>query len=73
MKMWTQIKGHDEDDEYSDDATCEILTGGVLKVMSSNDIHLYTPTRWQEVMIDTRAAVQRDTQAQQLDEDLKWQ
>jgi hypothetical protein len=73
VKMWIQIFGHDEDDEYSDDATYEILTGGVLKVMSGNDIHLYSPTRWQEVMIDTRAAVQRDKQAQQLDEDLKWQ
>ncbi|MGA9674203.1 MAG: hypothetical protein WBR28_02790 [Mycobacterium sp.] len=73
MKMWVQIKGRDEDDEYSDAATYEILTGGVLKVTSGNDIHLYSPAHWQEVMIDTRPAVQRDKQAQQLDEDLKWQ
>jgi hypothetical protein len=73
MKMWIQIKGHDEDDQYSDDATYEILTGGVLKVMSGNNIHLYSPVHRQEVMVDTRAAVQRDKLAQQLDEDLKWQ
>jgi len=54
MKMWIQIRDHDEDDEYSDAATYEILTGGVLEVTSGNDIHLYSPAHWQEVMIDTR-------------------
>ena len=49
MKMWIQIEGHDEDDEYPDDATYEVLTGGVLKVTSGNDIHLYSPAHWQEV------------------------
>jgi hypothetical protein len=32
----------------------EVLTGGVLKVSSGNDIHLYSPAYWQEVTIDTR-------------------
>jgi hypothetical protein len=73
MKMWIQIEDHDEDDEYPDDATYEILTGGVLKVSSGNDIYLYSPGYWQEVTIDTRPAAQRDEQTQQLDEDLKWQ
>jgi len=73
MKMWIQIEGHDEGDEYPDDATYEVLTGGVLEVSSGNDIHLYSPAYWQEVTIDTRSAAQRDKQAQQFDEDLKWQ
>ena len=72
MKMWIQLEGHDEDDEYPDDTTYEVLTGGVLKVNSGNDIHLYSPAYWQEVTIDTRPAAQRDEQAQRLDEDLKW-
>ncbi len=73
MKMWIQVQGHDEDDEYSDAATYEILTGGVLKVTSGDDIHLYSPAHWQEVLIDTRRANERDMQVQQVDEDLKWQ
>ncbi|MGB8504332.1 hypothetical protein [Mycobacterium sp.] len=73
MKMWIQIKDHDEDDQYSDDATYEVLTSGVLMVTSGNDIHLYSPAYWQEVTIDTRSADQRDKQVPQLDEDLKWQ
>ena len=73
MKMWIQLEGHDQDDEYPDDATYEVLTGGVLKVASGNDIHLYSPAYWQEVTIDTRPATQHDEQAQRLDEDLKWQ
>jgi hypothetical protein len=73
MKMWIQLQDHAEDDEYSDDATYEVLTSGVLKVVSGNDIHLYSPAYWQEVTIDTRSADQRDNQGQQLDEDLKWQ
>lgn len=73
MKMWIQIQYHDEDDEFPDDATYEILTGGVLKVISGNDIHLYSPAYWQEATIDTRSANERDRQVQQLDEDLKWQ
>ncbi|WP_230981471.1 hypothetical protein [Mycobacterium malmoense] len=71
--MWIQLEGHDEDDEYPDDATYEVLTGGVLKIVSGNDIHLYSPVYWQEVTIDTRPAVQRDEQAQPLDDELKWQ
>jgi hypothetical protein len=73
MKMWIQIEDHDEDDEYSDDAAYEVLMGGVLKVTSGIDIHLYSPAYWQEVTIDTRPADQRDKEVQQLDEDLKWQ
>lgn len=48
----------------SDDATYEIITGGVLKVISGNDIRLYSPAHWQELMLDTRAAVQLDEQVQ---------
>ncbi len=73
MQMWIEIQGRDEDDEYSDAATYEILAGGVLKVTSGDDIHLYSPAHWQEVTIDTRPAGQRAKQAQLLDEDLKWQ
>lgn len=73
MKMWVQLEGHDEDDEYPDDATYEVLTGGVLKVNSGNDIHLYGPAYWQEVTIDTRPAAAHDVQAERLDDELNWQ
>jgi hypothetical protein len=73
MQMWIQIKDHDEDDQFSDDATYEVLTSGVLMITSGNDIRLYSPAYWQEVTIDTRSADQRETEVQQLDEDLKWQ
>ncbi len=73
MKMWIQVQGRDEDDEYADAATYEVLTGGVLKISSGDDIHLYSPGHWQEVVIDTRSADEREKQAQQLDDDLKWQ
>lgn len=73
MKMWIQIKDHDEDHEFSDDASYDVLAGGVLKVISGKDIHLYSPAYWQEVTIDTRSAEQRDEHAGQPDDDLTWQ
>ncbi|WP_322859449.1 hypothetical protein U8D42_01805 [Mycobacterium europaeum] len=73
MKMWIQISGQDEDDEYPDGATYAVLTGGVLRVNSGKDIHLYSPSYWQEVIIDTGPAIELDERAQQLDEDLRWQ
>ena len=71
--MWVQIRGHDDDDEYPETAAYEILAGGVLKVTSGNDVHLYSPGHWQEVLIDTRPEAERDAGAQRLDEDIKWQ
>ncbi|MCV7092185.1 hypothetical protein [Mycobacterium interjectum] len=73
MKMWIQIAGRDDDDAYPDGAAYEVLTGGVLKVSSGNDIHLYSPAYWQEVTIDTRPAGERDGPAEKLDEDIRWQ
>lgn len=73
MKMWIQINGRDEDVEFPDGVSYEVLAGGVLKISSGNDIRLYSPAHWQEVMIDTRATVQRDKQAMPLDDDIKWQ
>lgn len=73
MHMWIQIRDRDEDDQYSDDATYEVLPSGVLKVHSGNDIRLYSPGYWQTVTIDTRSAEQRERQDQRVDEDLKWQ
>ncbi|CAN5789571.1 hypothetical protein BH09ACT7_BH09ACT7_38760 [soil metagenome] len=73
MHMWIQVKDQDEDGQFSDDASYEVLDGGVLKVISGNDIRLYSPAHWQEVTIDTRSADQRDEQAQQPDDDIKWQ
>jgi len=73
MKMWVQIQGHDEDDEYPDNATYEILAGGVLKVTSGSEIHFYSPAHWQELLIDTRPAAERDERVQEMDTDLKWQ
>jgi hypothetical protein len=73
MQMWIQIQDHDEDDQFSDDATYEVLTSGVLKVASGTDIRLYSPGYWQEVTIDTRPSDQREKQDQKVDEDLKWQ
>ena len=72
MKMWIQIRDRDDDAEFPDGASYEVLTGGVLKVLSGNDIHLYSPSYWQEVTIDTRPPDQRD-EAQDLDDDLRWQ
>ena len=73
MKMWIQIRGRDEDEEYPDAATYEVLAGGVLKITSGNAIHLYSPGHWKEVMIDTRPADERARQIEPSDEDLKWQ
>ena len=73
MKMWIQISGQDEDDEYPDGATYAVLRGGVLRVNSGKDVHLYSPSYWQEVIIDTGPATELDERAQQLDEDLRWQ
>lgn len=73
MKMWIQIDGQDEDAEYPDGTTYEVLRGGVLKICSGKDIHLYSPAYWQEVTIDTAPAAEQDERAHQLDEDLRWQ
>ena len=71
MKMWIQVSGQEADEEFSDNATYQVLPSGVLRVNSGEDIHLYSPSYWQEVTIDTRSADQRDKQ--QLDADLSWQ
>jgi len=47
--MWIQIKDHDEDVQFSDDATYEVHTSGVLIVTSGTDIRLYSPAYWEEV------------------------
>ncbi|WP_244603758.1 hypothetical protein [Mycobacterium attenuatum] len=49
-----------DDAEFPDGATYEVRTGGVLKVLSGNDIHLYSPSYWQEVAIDIGPPDQRD-------------
>lgn len=71
MKMWIQVSGQEVDEEFSDNATYQVLPSGVLRVNSGEDIHLYSPSYWQEVTIDTRSADQRDQT--QLDADLSWQ
>ena len=73
MKMWIQLRGRDEDAEFPDDATYEVLDGGVLKVLSGKHIHLYSPSYWQEVTIDTRAPNERENQAEPLRDELRWQ
>ncbi len=73
MKMWIQVRGQDDDIEFTDDATYQVLSSGVLRINSGNDIHLYSPAHWQEVIIDTRSADQRDQHEQPLDADLSWQ
>jgi hypothetical protein len=73
MQMWIQIKDHDEDERFSDDATYEVHPSGVLMITSGNDIRLYSPAYRQEVTIDTRPADQREKQAEEVDVDLKWQ
>jgi hypothetical protein len=73
MQMWIQLKDRDEDEQFSDNATYEVHTSGVLMVTSGTDIRLYSPAYWQEVTIDTRSADQRAKQAQAVDDDLKWQ
>ncbi len=73
MKMWIQVHGREDDEEFSDDATYQVLPSGVLRVNSGEDIHLYSPAYWQEVTIDTRSADKRDRHGQHLDADLSWQ
>ena len=73
MEMWIQLKGRDDDVQFSDDATYEIHASGVLMVSSGTDTRLYSPAYWQEVTIDTRPTDQRVEQGQNVDEDLKWQ
>jgi len=70
--MWIQLSGQESDEEFSDNATYQVLPSGVLRVNSGEDIHLYSPAYWQEVTIDTRAADQRDTYTH-MDADLSWQ
>jgi len=73
MKMWIQIKGRDEDEDFPDGASYDVLGGGVLKVISGNDIHLYSPGCWQHVTVDTRPADERDELARPVNEDARWQ
>lgn len=73
MKLWIQTTGRDEDEEFPDGATYDVLPGGVLQVLSGNDIHLYSPACWQRVTVDTRRADERDEHARPVDEDVKWQ
>ncbi len=73
MKMWIQVSGQEEDEEFSDNATYQVLPSGVLRVNSGEDIHLYSPAYWQEVTIDTRSADQRDHRDHDMDADLSWQ
>ena len=72
MTLWVQIKGRDEDAEFPDGVNYKILNGGVLMIGNGNDIRLYSPHHWQEVMIDTSPAVQWD-ERQPPDDDIKWQ
>lgn len=72
MKMWIQIQGRDDDDEFPDDAEYDILDGGVLKVLSGSTVHLFSPTHWQHVLIDTGAEDQRE-EAVPPPEDIRWQ
>jgi hypothetical protein len=73
MKMWIQVGGREDDKEFSDNATYQVLPSGVLRVNSGEDIYLYSPSYWQEVTIDTRSADLRDQHENQLDADLGWQ
>ena len=71
MKLWVQIKGRDEDAEFPD-VDYEILNGGVLMISSGNDIRLYSPHHWQEVMIDAGPTPARE-EPQPPGDDIKWQ
>lgn len=72
MQMWIQLKDQDEDAQFSD-AAYELHPSGVLEVTSGSDIRLYSPAYWQAITIDTRPADQRETTAQEVQDDLKWQ
>jgi hypothetical protein len=73
MQMWIQLKDHDEDEQFSDDASYELHPSGALQVTSGSDVRLYSPAYWQAVTIDTRPADQREKSAQPVNDDLKWQ
>jgi len=73
MAFWVQIRGRDEDEEFPDAASYEILEGGVLKVSSGDNVHLYSPAHWQELLIGTRGAAPADELAGGVGDDLRWQ
>lgn len=72
MRMWVQVRGHDEDVEFSGAATYQLHGSGVLRIDAGNDIHLYSPSYWEEVVIDTRCPDQHEL-FQEVDTDLQWQ
>ena len=73
MQMWIQLKDHDDDISFPDGTTYQVHASGVLRVNSGKDIHLYSPSYWQEVTIDTQSANQRGQHYEELDDDLDWQ
>lgn len=70
MRMWIQIQGQDDDDEFPDDAEYDILEGGVLKVSSGNTVHLFSPSHWQHVLIDIG---EQQEEAVPPPQDIRWQ
>lgn len=73
MQLFIQLKGRDEDVAFRDGATYQVHDSGVLRVNSGSDIHLYSPSYWQEVIIDTRAQSACEVDAGEADDDLSWQ
>ncbi len=73
MKLWIQVVGEDEDREFSDSASYQVLASGVLRINSGKDIHLFSPAYWQEATIDTRSADQREGQVDTYEGDHEWQ
>ncbi|MDX1885985.1 hypothetical protein [Mycolicibacterium sp. 120270] len=73
MQLFIQLKGRDEDVAFRDGATYQVHGSGVLRVNSGSDIHLYSPSYWQEVIVDTRAGNASDEDTGEADDDLCWQ
>lgn len=73
MQLFIQLKGRHEHVAFRDGATYQLHDSGVLRVNSGSDIHLYSPSYWQEVIVDTRAQDASDDDIREADDDLCWQ
>jgi hypothetical protein len=73
MEMWLQLRDRDGGVHFSDGVTYEVHASGVLEIASGTDIHLYSPAYWEEVTVDTRTADQRESHAEEITDDVRWQ
>lgn len=72
MRLWIQIRDHDDDVHFQDGSSYEVLPSGVLRIFSGSDVHLYSPAYWQQVTVDMSDSTGPDSSAD-VDDELRWQ